>query len=89
MGSKRLPGKVMKRIADKPILEILVERLSLSKEINKTIIATSSMGLFNTFGLFSAIMIVLSLIASMVITTAALGFMHQGFSMNEPSTQEE
>ena len=53
------------------------------------IIATSSMGLFNTFGLFSAIMIVLSLIASMVITTAALGFMHQGFSMNEPSTQEE
>ncbi len=42
MGSKRLPGKVMKRIADKPILEILVERLSLSKEINKTIIATSS-----------------------------------------------
>ena len=53
------------------------------------IIATSSMGLFNTFGLFSAIMIVLSLIASLVITTAALGFMHQGFSMREPSTQEE
>ena len=44
------------------------------------IIATSSMGLFNTFGLFSAIMIVLSLIASLVITTAALGFMHQGFT---------
>ena len=53
------------------------------------IIATSSMGLFNTFGLFSAIMIVLSLIASLVITTAALGFMHQGFSMSEPSTQEK
>ena len=53
------------------------------------IIATSSMGLFNTFGLFSAIMIVLSLIASLVITTAALGFMHQGFSMSDPSTQEE
>jgi predicted RND superfamily exporter protein len=53
------------------------------------IIATSSMGLFNTFGLFSAIMIVLSLIASLVITTAALGFMHQGFTMSEPSTQEE
>ena len=53
------------------------------------IIATSSMGLFNTFGLFSAIMILLSLIASMVITTAALGFMHQGFSISEPSTQEE
>ena len=53
------------------------------------IIATSSMGLFNTFGLFSAIMIVLSLIASLVITTAALGFMHQGFSMSEPTIQEE
>ena len=39
-----------------------------------SIIATSSMGLFNTFGLFSAMMILLSLIASMVITTAALGF---------------
>ena len=38
-----------------------------------SIIATSSMGLFNTFGLFSAIMIMLSLIASMVLTTAALG----------------
>jgi len=50
-----------------------------------TIIATSSMGLFNTFGLFSAMMIMLSLIASMVITTAALGFLHQGVA----STQEE
>lgn len=39
-----------------------------------SIIATSSMGLFNTFGLFSAMMILLSLIASMVLTTAALGF---------------
>ena len=38
-----------------------------------SIIATSSMGLFNTFGLFSAMMILLSLIASMVISTAALG----------------
>ena len=52
------------------------------------IIATSSMGLFNTFGLFSAIMIVLSLIASMVITTAALGLMHQGFSLEEESELE-
>ncbi len=52
------------------------------------IIATSAMGLFNTFGLFSAIMIVLSLIASMVITTAALGLLHQGFTMN-PTEEEE
>ncbi len=42
-----------------------------------SIIATSSMGLFNTFGLFSAIMILLSLIASMVITTAGLGILHK------------
>jgi predicted RND superfamily exporter protein len=42
-----------------------------------SIIATSSMGLFNTFGLFSAMMILLSLIASMVLTTAALGIVNQ------------
>ena len=50
-----------------------------------SIIATSSMGLFNTFGLFSAIMILLSLIASMVITTAGLGIMHN----RSLQTQEE
>jgi len=33
-------------------------------------------------------MIVLSLIASMVITTAALGLMHQGFSLEEESELE-
>ena len=37
------------------------------------IIATSPMGLFNAFGLFSAMMILLSLIAAMILTTAALG----------------
>jgi len=42
-----------------------------------SVIATSSMGLFNTFGLFSAMMILLSLIASMVLTTAALGIVNQ------------
>ena len=50
-----------------------------------SIIATSSMGLFNTFGLFSAMMIMLSLIASMVITTAALGLIEP----KPKSTQEE
>ncbi|MBT4065983.1 MAG: MMPL family transporter [Euryarchaeota archaeon] len=50
-----------------------------------SIIATSSMGLFNTFGLFSAMMIVLSLIASMVLTTAALGIIEP----KTKSTQEE
>ncbi len=38
-----------------------------------TVIATSPMGLFNTFGIFSAMMILLSLIASLILTTAALG----------------
>jgi len=52
-----------------------------------SVIATSSMGLFNTFGLFSAMMILLSLIASMVITTAALGIVHK--LENRNSTQEE
>ena len=50
-----------------------------------SIIATSSMGLFNTFGLFSSMMIILSLIASMVLTTAALGFIQPKAN----STQEE
>ena len=50
-----------------------------------SIIATSSMGLFNTFGLFSSMMIILSLIASMVLTTAALGFVQP----KPNSTQEE
>jgi len=50
-----------------------------------SIIATSSMGLFNTFGLFSAMMIMLSLIASMMITTAALGLIEP----TAKSTQEE
>tara|TARA_B110001452_G_C15234369_1_gene427453 strand:+ start:115 stop:3186 length:3072 start_codon:yes stop_codon:yes gene_type:complete len=50
-----------------------------------SIIATSSMGLFNTFGLFSAMMIMLSLVASMVLTTAALGLIEP----KAKSTQEE
>ena len=37
------------------------------------IIALSPMGLFSAFGLFSAAMIMLSLIASLVLTTAAIG----------------
>ena len=37
------------------------------------VIALSPMGLFSNFGIFSAAMIALSLIASLVLTTAALG----------------
>jgi len=37
------------------------------------VIALSPMGLFANFGIFSAAMIALSLVASLVLTTAALG----------------
>ena len=41
-----------------------------------SVIALSPMGLFSNFGIFSAAMILLSLIASLVLTTAALGLLH-------------
>ena len=40
-----------------------------------TIIAFSPMGLFSSFGIFSAAMITLSLVASLILTTAALGIL--------------
>ena len=42
MGSIRLPGKVIKKIGDKTLIQILLERLSLSSEIDKIIVATST-----------------------------------------------
>ena len=42
MGSSRLPGKVLMPAVEKPLLELLVERLSYSKTINEIIIATST-----------------------------------------------
>jgi predicted RND superfamily exporter protein len=39
------------------------------------VIAMSPMGLFSNFGIYSAAMIILSLIASLIITTAALGIL--------------
>ncbi len=41
MGSTRLPGKVLKEVGKKPILEILIERLKKSKYLDEIIIATS------------------------------------------------
>ena len=41
MGSVRFPGKVIKKINDKSLIELLLYRLSLSKRINKIIVATS------------------------------------------------
>lgn len=41
MGSSRLPGKMLKKIVGKTIIEILVTRLKKSKFINEIIVATS------------------------------------------------
>lgn len=41
MGSTRLPGKVMQPIGKKPMIGLLLERLSKSKKIDQIILATS------------------------------------------------
>jgi spore coat polysaccharide biosynthesis protein SpsF (cytidylyltransferase family) len=41
MGSSRLPGKVLMELGGKPVLQVLAERLSLSKYIDEIIIATT------------------------------------------------
>ena len=40
-GSKRLPNKVLKEVNGKPIISILLHRLSLAKRVDKIILATS------------------------------------------------
>jgi len=44
MGSTRLPGKVLKLVNGKPLIEILLHRLSNSKRIDKIVLATSENG---------------------------------------------
>lgn len=41
MGSTRLPDKVLKTICGKPMIELLLARLSQSKEIDQIVVATS------------------------------------------------
>ena len=41
MGSSRLPGKVMKNIAGKPMLAYVCERIGLSNLINQIVVATT------------------------------------------------
>ena len=41
MASNRLPGKVMKAIVDKPVIELILKRLNLSSEIDQIAVATS------------------------------------------------
>ncbi|MEW5766975.1 MAG: aminotransferase class III-fold pyridoxal phosphate-dependent enzyme [bacterium] len=43
MGSTRLPGKIMKEIVGKPLLEHLVSRLKGSRLLDKIIVATTSL----------------------------------------------
>lgn len=42
MGSTRLPGKVLKRVLGKPLLEYQLERVRRSKTIDEIIVATTS-----------------------------------------------
>ena len=42
MGSSRLPGKSIRKILDKPMLELMIERVKDCKEVDDIIIATSS-----------------------------------------------
>lgn len=41
MGSSRLPGKVLKKIGEKTALELLLDRVSLSRRIDDIIVATT------------------------------------------------
>jgi len=43
LSSSRLPGKVLKPILGRPMLELQLERVALSKRVDRTMVATSSM----------------------------------------------
>ena len=42
MGSTRLPGKIMRDVCGKPMLEMMIERVRRSKTLEKIVIATST-----------------------------------------------
>ena len=42
MSSSRLPKKVMKKIVGKNVIQLLLERLSLSKRLDEIVVATST-----------------------------------------------
>lgn len=41
MGSTRLPNKVMKEVCGRPLIDVLLERLSRAREISQIVVATS------------------------------------------------
>ena len=43
LGSTRFPNKVLEKIQGRAIIEILLERLSRSKKVDKIIVATTSL----------------------------------------------
>lgn len=43
LGSSRLPGKVLKTVMGKPLLEYQIERVSRARHINKIVVATSDL----------------------------------------------
>lgn len=45
MGSERLPGKVMKKINDKPMISYTLNALKKSKYIDEIVLATSTLGI--------------------------------------------
>ena len=42
MGSSRLPGKVLKKIQNRTILDYVISQIKFSKKINKIVIATTT-----------------------------------------------
>ncbi|MFZ7103245.1 MAG: cytidylyltransferase domain-containing protein [Peptococcaceae bacterium] len=42
MGSRRLPGKVLKEVLEKPLLQLQIERVSRSKFLNSLMVATTN-----------------------------------------------
>ena len=42
MGSSRLPGKVMKNLSGKPMLEWVIKRGEQAKKIDETVVATTT-----------------------------------------------
>lgn len=43
MGSKRLPGKVLIRVNDRPLLAYQLDRISKSKKLDRVVVATSTL----------------------------------------------
>jgi spore coat polysaccharide biosynthesis protein SpsF len=54
MGSSRLPGKVMKKVNGKPLLEYQIERVLRSKYIDQVIVATTTEEIDNSIVSFCA-----------------------------------